>query len=149
MAMARTRGASGKTYVPAADRFVHQFSGDRAVDATANGADNATSFSADLTYASNLLSYKLFLYVCCGGEVEIRARNWTFGTYHGPVTVASADVEHESGDDLLPPRRVRHLGVELDAVEGLRVVRDRSKRRRFRVADDMEFRRRRRELVAM
>ena len=72
--MARTRGAFGKTYVPAADRFVHQFSGDRAVDATANGADNATSFSADLTYASNLLSYKLFLYVCCGGEVEIRAR---------------------------------------------------------------------------
>ena len=47
--------------VPVADRFVHQLSGDRAIDATANGTDDATSFTADFANASNLLSYKLFL----------------------------------------------------------------------------------------
>lgn len=49
--------------VPVADRFVHKFSSDRAIYATANGADNATRFTAYLADARNLLSYKLFL-VC-------------------------------------------------------------------------------------
>ena len=70
-------------------------------------------------------------------------------TYHGPVIFAAADIEHESGDDFFPPRRLRHLGVELDAVQGLRVMRDRSERCRFCVRDDVEPRRRRRELVPM
>ena len=40
---------------------MHQFSSDGAVNATANGANNATRFAANFTNASNLLSYKLFL----------------------------------------------------------------------------------------
>jgi hypothetical protein len=55
--------------VPVADRFVHKFSSDRAIDATANGADNATIFTANFADARNLLSYKLFL-LCAKCDVR-------------------------------------------------------------------------------
>ena len=58
--------------VPVADRFVHKFSSDRAIDATANGADNATRFTAYLADARNLLSYKLFLVCATFAQVSDR-----------------------------------------------------------------------------
>jgi len=40
---------------------VHEFSGDRAIDTTADGTYNPTGFATDFTDASNFLPYKLLL----------------------------------------------------------------------------------------
>ena len=46
---------------PVSDGFMHQFRSDCAVNAPTNGADNPTSFTADLAYANDFLPYKLLL----------------------------------------------------------------------------------------
>ena len=66
-----------------------------------------------------------------------------------PVTRQTADVEDEVRQELLAAHRVADLGVELDPVEALLVVRDRRVDARLRRATDAEARGQRRDLVAV
>jgi len=69
--------------------------------------------------------------------------------YHGPVALAATYIVYKTRDDLLPPWGVRHLGVKLNAVERLRVVRDGGVWRGFRMANDVEIWRGAGKLIAM
>ena len=46
---------------PVANRLVHQFRSDRAIDTATDGTYNSTILSADLADASDFLPYKLLL----------------------------------------------------------------------------------------
>ncbi len=70
-------------------------------------------------------------------------------THQVSAHVYMADAKHEACENLVAVWRVRDFRVELDTVEGLRVVRDCSERRVLCASHDMELRGRRRELVAI
>jgi hypothetical protein len=53
----------GRTHAPLADGFVHQFSGNGAIDAATNGTYDPTRFAANFTDASDFLAYKFLLQV--------------------------------------------------------------------------------------
>ena len=69
--------------------------------------------------------------------------------YHGPVILAATNVVYEPGDDLLSPSGVCHLWMELNAVERFRIMGNGSIGRGFRMTDDVEIWRGRRDLIAM
>jgi len=48
----------------------------------------------------------------------------SFETHHSPISLALADTENEVGKDLLSLGGVGNLGVELDSVNGFRLVGD-------------------------
>ncbi len=56
-----------------------------------------------------------------------------------PVLPGAADDEHEIGEHLLPPPRVDHLGVPLEAVEGSRPVPEGGDGGDLRVGEDLEL----------
>lgn len=86
---------------------MHQLGGDSGVDTTADGTYNLTLLTTDLPNPSNLLGDK---------------------TLHAPTVPNTADVLHKGGNDFLAPGGVRNLGVELDTVNRLGFVGDRSVR---------------------
>lgn len=59
--------------------------------------------------------------------------------YHRPVCSASTDAEDKAGDDCFSFWAVGDLGMELKAINGLRVMSDGGKRSSLSVTDDMEI----------
>ena len=68
---------------------------------------------------------------------------------HHPVGPGAADAEHEALEDRLPLGGVRHLGMELDAVESASFIRHPGNRAARRRGHQREAGRQRRHLVAM
>ena len=86
-----------------ADGLLHQLGGDGGVDTTGNGAENLALGPDEGADAGNLLVQE---------------------AVHGPVLGALADADGEVLEQLRAVLRVGHLGVELQTVDGLGLVRD-------------------------
>ena len=69
--------------------------------------------------------------------------------YHSPVLFATTDAQHEFTDDFSSPLRMGDLGVELNAVERLRVMCDCGKGCSIRAANDVEIGGKLRQLISM
>ncbi|KAI3482194.1 hypothetical protein L1887_55164 [Cichorium endivia] len=110
-----------------ADGLVHELGGDGRVDTSRNGAEHLALGADDLADALDLL-------------VDERL--------HGPVAAAVADVD-KVVKQLDAAHAVRHLGVELDAVDGLGLVGHGGEGCGGRLADDDKVLGRLAELVAV
>jgi len=136
---------------PVANGFVHQFGGHRAINAATDGTYNPTSLATDFANASDFLPNKFLLRRHrVSAHISIhQAIHIYVCTYHSPIVLAATNIVHEPGDDLLSPRGVRHLWVELNAVERFRIMRDGGIGRGCRMANDVEIWRWRGELIAV
>jgi hypothetical protein len=70
-------------------------------------------------------------------------------SYHRPIRAAAAYVEYETSNKLFSSRGVCYFWVKLDTIEWLRIVCDSGKWCRLCRTDDVEIRRKSRELVSM
>jgi hypothetical protein len=108
---------------------VHELGSDSAIHTTANGSDNATFRTANFANASNFLADELFLSIRKASssvretiKAQSAADKVTKDAYHSPMGFALANIQYELPNNFFSSRRVGHLRMELDAVNGLAIV---------------------------
>ena len=108
---------------------MHELGSDGAIHTTTNGSDNATFRTANFANASNFLADELFLNIrkaSSSVRETIKAQSavdkMTKDAYHSPMGFALANIQDKLANNFLSSRRVGHLRMELDAIDGLAIV---------------------------
>jgi len=126
--------------------FVHQFCSDSTVHSSANGTDNPTLGTTNLSNTGDFLPDELFLGISYG-QKAVNERG--IDTDHSPVLFATANVDNKATNDFLAPRRMCDFWVKLDAIERFCVVCNSCVWCRVCTSDDMEIGRHLGQLVSV